>query len=63
MIQNLYPLAFLACPIGMGIMMWMMMRGGKTNDSPQPRHDEELAELRTRIDELSRAKDDQPSAL
>ncbi|MEO6473326.1 MAG: hypothetical protein ABIR57_15065 [Aeromicrobium sp.] len=53
MIQNLYPLAFLACPIGMGVMMWMMMRGSKSNDSSPSRQDEELAELRAKVDELS----------
>ncbi len=35
MAQLLYPLALLACPIGMGLMMWLMMRGGK-HDAPQP---------------------------
>jgi len=29
MAQSLYALAFLACPVGMGLMMWMMMRGNK----------------------------------
>ena len=60
-------LLFLACPIGMGVMMWMMMRGGgnrheQSPQSPQlsakmtPDQKDELAQLRAELDEL-RAED------
>ena len=32
----LYLLAVLACPLAMGVMMWLMMRGGRHNASPSP---------------------------
>lgn len=50
--QVLDPLLLLVCPIGMGLMMWFMMRGGapRRNDStPSPA---ELDELRKEIAEL-----------
>ena len=34
--QLLSYLPFLACPIGMGLMMWMMMRGGRQASSRPP---------------------------
>jgi hypothetical protein len=50
-----YTLAVLACPVGMGLMMWMMMRG-QNNRSPgeaQGREDRsEVDALRAEIDAL-----------
>ncbi|MDN3027113.1 hypothetical protein [Streptomyces sp. S.PB5] len=57
--QSLYPLLLLACPIGMGLMMWFMMRGGshasRHGHSPSPQA--EFAELRKEIAELRAAQD------
>ena len=57
----LQSLVFLACPLGMGLMMWFMMRG---NSNAQPAQDEssaaeqtELARLRAEIDLLRRDVD------
>ena len=56
--QLLYTLPALMCPIGMGAMMWFMMRGGKNKQpaqsapgTPTPR-EQELAALRAEIDQL-----------
>lgn len=43
-------IAALACPIGMGLMMWMMMRG--RNDGDTGGHRQEVAEPQAEIDQL-----------
>lgn len=51
----LYGLALLACPVGMGLMMWFMMRGKKAPEgltAMAPADKEELANLRTEVDLL-----------
>ncbi|MEE2049681.1 hypothetical protein [Nocardiopsis tropica] len=52
----LYILALLACPVGMGAMMWMMMRrpsGGQAPQQSRPgAQEQELAQLRAEIQDL-----------
>lgn len=56
MSELFYGLALLACPVGMGAMMWMMMRGRKS--PPQPHADSgadsgaELTRMRAEIEQL-----------
>jgi hypothetical protein len=50
-------LLLLACPLGMGLMMWMMMRGMPSHgsgDVPEatPAQKQELARLRAEVAEL-----------
>lgn len=47
----LYGIAILACPAGMGAMMWMMMRGQRGGNSG-PKGPDQVAELRSEIDQL-----------
>jgi hypothetical protein len=49
----LMSIAVLACPVGMGVMMWMMMRGhGKGGSGQHGQPQQEVARLRAEIDEL-----------
>lgn len=61
--QVFYSLAILACPVGMGLMMFFMMRSGKKVDSPQPpatpfQRDAELARLRAELDQMQAERDE-----
>lgn len=58
-----YALAILACPVGMGAMMWLMMRGGRHGQQMNQSSNQmesstdrdrvtELAHLRAEIDEI-----------
>jgi len=53
-------LAVLACPVGMGVMMWMMMRGsggqgsGSQGDQAPA---QEVARLRAEVDQLRAARE------
>lgn len=60
MSESLYALALLACPVGMGLMMWMMMRGGsnKQQSVQRPEQDAELARMRAELDQLRAAQRD-----
>jgi hypothetical protein len=46
-------LAALACPVGMGLIMWLMMRGhGQSTTSTAGATSQEVDELRAEIDRL-----------
>lgn len=53
--ETLFILVLLACPVGMGAMMWMMMRNpsnGQAQQSPASAQEQELARLRAEIRDL-----------
>jgi len=64
----LYLLPVLACPIGMGIMMWFMSRGNNTAapntaaTQPDRNTQEEIAILRTEIATLRAGQQSQTGA-
>lgn len=68
MSQLLYLLPVLACPIGMGLMMWFMMRSKRPTTTAQPPHaaptsaqELELLRLRKEVDALRGELDTKPS--
>lgn len=61
MSQLLSTLPLLACPLGMGAMMWFMMRMGKKSEPAQPAdfaQQAELTRLQAEIDQLRAAQRD-----
>ena len=61
MSELFYGLALLACPVGMGAMMWIMMRGSKSAPAPQQDTSGELTRMRAEIDQLRAAQRDRNS--
>ncbi len=56
MLALLSPLAVLACPIGMGAMMFFMMRGTKDEPANPAAAGDELSQLRAEVDQLRAAQ-------
>lgn len=63
MSELFYSVALLACPVGMGLMMWFMMRGNQNmrghNQSPSASgaaSADELTRLRAEVDQLRAAQ-------
>ena len=54
MAQVLPYLLFLACPVSMGAMMWMMMRPNRSRQATHPA-DPRIAELENQVNELRAA--------
>lgn len=57
--EALYAIALLACPLGMGAVMWLMMRGRKDQpaEGDAAAKQAELAGLQAQIDQLQADRD------
>ena len=54
-------LVVLACPVSMGVIMWLMMRGGRQTSSATPEHLEQrrrIAALERELADLREARED-----
>jgi hypothetical protein len=58
----MYALFFLACPLAMGLMMWMMMRGNKQPTEDATARQAELTRMQAEIDQLRAADRDRPAS-
>lgn len=52
MLEALFAVALLACPLVMGAMMWMMTRRGKAQPGDAEAKRAELARLEAQLDQL-----------
>jgi hypothetical protein len=48
----LWGVAALACPVGMGLMMWMMMRGHHDDAAGQTQSTQQVEQLRAEIEQF-----------
>lgn len=56
--ELIYTLALLACPVGMGLMMFFMMRSNRQDAPGGTASGDELARLRAELDQLRAAQRD-----